>query len=851
MVGEIAALCAIRRSQRALYLVSHKALADQKYEDFVKRFGDKASKPLASVCLSTGDREEGDTGAHLLIATYERALGLILSGELNPRDAVVVADELQIIGEEGRGANIEILCTLLKLKGVSQFVALTATVENPSELAEWLSCKLVVSTKRDVPLIQEIWFRGEGRELVFGEEQSKQTKIDKTLPSVLPDVIGHLLESKRGPILVFTETRREASQLAAQYSQRRVRAADGIEISQQLELFSEPTESSDQLRENAERGVAFHSADLSPQERQVIERGFVDAKFEVCFATSTLAAGVNFPFQTVVFPKLSYQWRGNSSKIRRSEYRNMSGRAGRLGLHSKGYSVLLPSNELELQHANAIVLPENDRVASQLATLSMRRTILTLIASRIVDSTKSIEAFWNHSLYWHQIGDASHERLQRIIQTAKEATAWLAEAGMVEQYEEVLIATPLGRATAGSGLLPSTTHAFARILASRNDEIDGSFPEFIPAIVHWVCSCDEFIGDTPSRFLPYPARVTDSSTGFLAGQRLIAPLDRGNDKLARCAHALILYVQGIPEKRIARETGLSSGFVHRLALDVSWIIEGLQRITCVPELGCSQRLGNQISMLARRVRWGAPSEVLDVMRIAEQHRVPGFGRQRAMALFTGGLGTLQDIVNSTKEKLIEILRSEKRVTSLVGAISSAIGFGTDRLARVHGRIAKEVGVADLVEASNAALGRDYEVAVANLLAKDTSWKVTVLDDGKRQNVPDIQLEFGGKALLIECKTCTKKPPLINKDDAFAVLQKACDFDQKMHRVTLGKPAFDEHSKLKAQGSPQITLTEHRIFLEAILRVLSKRASAGDFFDWLATAGVSELNRLPGEPTYSG
>jgi len=126
----------------------------------------------------------------------------------------------------------------------------------------------------------------------------------------------------------------------------------------------------------------------------------------------------------------------------------------------------------------------------------------------------------------------------------------------------------------------------------------------------------------------------------------------------------------------------------------------------------------------------------------------GFGRQRAMALLTGGFGTLQDIVNSTKEKLLGILRSEKRVTSLINAISNAIGFGADRLAKVHGRVAKEIGVADLVEACNTALGRDYELAVASLLAKETSWKVTALDDGRRQNVPDIQLEFGDKALLI-------------------------------------------------------------------------------------------------------
>jgi hypothetical protein len=40
---------------------------------------------------------------------------------------------------------------------------------------------------------------------------------------------------------------------------------------------------------------------------------------------------------------------------------------------------------------------------------------------------------------------------------------------------------------------------------------------------------------------------------------------------------------------------------------------------------------------------------------------------------------------------------------------------------------------------------------------------------------------------------TKKPPLIAKEEAFAVLQKAADYDVGMKRITLGKPEFDEHS----------------------------------------------------------
>ena len=130
LVGEIAVLSALRAGVRAIYLVSHKALADQKYLDFISRFGERAPEPIASVGLNTGDRAEGDIDALLMVATYEKALGLILTGQLNPADALIVADELQILGEPGRGPEIETLCAVFRRRGLKQFVALTATVSD-------------------------------------------------------------------------------------------------------------------------------------------------------------------------------------------------------------------------------------------------------------------------------------------------------------------------------------------------------------------------------------------------------------------------------------------------------------------------------------------------------------------------------------------------------------------------------------------------------------------------------------------------------------------------------------------------------------------------------------------------
>ena len=135
LIAEIAILAALRQGTKVTYLVSHRALADQKFLDFTERIGEGAKEPLAHVALSTGDRSEGNVDAEVRVATYEKAIGLLLTGQIRPANSLVIADELQILCDESRGADIETLCAILKQRHVKQFIALTATVENPEDLA--------------------------------------------------------------------------------------------------------------------------------------------------------------------------------------------------------------------------------------------------------------------------------------------------------------------------------------------------------------------------------------------------------------------------------------------------------------------------------------------------------------------------------------------------------------------------------------------------------------------------------------------------------------------------------------------------------------------------------------------
>ncbi|MDX8128749.1 DEAD/DEAH box helicase [Methylomonas sp. OY6] len=849
LVGELAALAGLRNGRQIIYLVSHKALADQKYLDFRQRFGEEAPIPLASVGLSTGDREEGDVDAQFMIATYEKALGLLLAGQLRPNDSVVIADELQILREDGRGPEIETLCSALRQRGIGQFIALTATVENAEDLAGWMECKMVSSSHRDIPLHQEIWFNGQAHATTFGQEQGELVDVGGRAPFNVEDVVSKLLELDRGPILVFTETRREATQLAESFSQRRPKQSRGIELSNQLELFSEPTESSNSLRANAERHVTFHTADLSPQERQVIERGISEGDIDVCFATTTLAAGVNFPFRTILFWKLTYEYfERKGTRIARWDYRNMSGRAGRLGMHEKGYAIILPKNQVELGHANQLVLPENDRLESRYFSVGLRKTILSLLAAGLADSLESVMGFFRNTLYWYQTLETNPVKLQALEAKTIDAINWLLDHRLITKEETELLVTPFGAATASTGLLPSTTVQFARILEVYRNRLEDAFEDAIPGLIHAAVSSEEFIGKHRTRFLTFQKEEYESLS-ILRGLNLLVRLDPANLQVAQCAHAILLFSQGEQERKIAYRTNITSGNLHRLSNDVAWVLEGLQKLSCVPEFQCSQNVTNHLAMLSRMVRWGAPPEALDVLRIAQKHQVPGLGRQRAMALVAQGITTLKDVLTISIDKLTSILRHQTRAEALVQAVSSVSGITEDRLKHAHSRVAKSVGVDELVNECNTQLGTPYEAAIAALLREEPSWVVTEIDDGKRQNDPDLMVQLGTITIIIECKTTQKKVPLIGKEEAWAVLQKAADYDRSYKRVTLGKPQFDETCKKKVAGAHDITLIEHNVFIEGVLRVLLGSLSAQSFLEWLGQPGLSDLQRLGGKPTY--
>lgn len=146
---------------KSIYIVPLKALANEKYKDFKKKYDG-----LFNIALSIGDLDAADpylANYDLIICTAEKLDSLIRHhtpwlSEVN----TVIVDEVHLMNDIERGPTLEILITILRqLLPNMQLIALSATIGNPKELAEWLKAELVVDEWRPVKLKKGTYLNGE------------------------------------------------------------------------------------------------------------------------------------------------------------------------------------------------------------------------------------------------------------------------------------------------------------------------------------------------------------------------------------------------------------------------------------------------------------------------------------------------------------------------------------------------------------------------------------------------------------------------------------------------------------------------------------------------------------------
>jgi helicase len=410
MVGELAALKATQAGGRSVFLLPTKALVNEQYERFSRVYGACGVR----VVRATGDyRDDVDAVLRgqfdLGVFTYEKFSGLALAHSyLLPMLSVVVVDEVQTIVDSTRGRDLELLLTLIKSRkgdGVEpQLITLSAVLGNLNGLDSWLEADLLKSDVRPVELEEGLLTQnGEYRYLdASGQEQTFELMPpvygEPRARTILVPLVRQLVGDGQ-QVIVVRGIRGEARGAAGYLSN-----ALGLPPAERILAAlpnSDPTRSSMELRQCLQGGIAFHISDLGAEDRRLIEEEFrrPDSEIRVVVATTTLAQGVNLPAETVIMPELSRfmgRQRG-TAWYSVADYKNIAGRAGRLGLQERGRSIVLANdnascNRIWTQYVKGV--PEDvhsQLLAPELDLYTVVLRLTALAAQRSANGSVAVE----------------------------------------------------------------------------------------------------------------------------------------------------------------------------------------------------------------------------------------------------------------------------------------------------------------------------------------------------------------------------------------------------------------------------------------------------------------------------
>ncbi len=283
------------------YVVPLRALASEKYKEFKKAL----SSFGLTVGISTGDFDSNSPNLReydVVLATSEK-LDSLLRHDRSwlERIGLVVLDEVHLIGDGSRGATLEVVLTKLKNAG-TKILALSATIPNDKEFAEWLSAKLVQSDYRPTPLMMGLC---DGKTLYL-EDESVQPLKGLAAKALCEKALAE--KGGKGQGLFFVSTRRFTESLARQLAPTAAlfltaeeKAQCAVLAQRALKTFATPTAQCKALAECLQNGVAFHHAGLPQKQKDLIEDGFKDHRcIKAIAATTTLAAGLDMPASWVV-----------------------------------------------------------------------------------------------------------------------------------------------------------------------------------------------------------------------------------------------------------------------------------------------------------------------------------------------------------------------------------------------------------------------------------------------------------------------------------------------------------------------------------------------------------------------
>ncbi|MGM0372154.1 MAG: ATP-dependent DNA helicase [Halobacteriota archaeon] len=652
LIAQLGMLSAIHETGgMALYIVPLRALASEKAAEFeaFEQFG-------LDVAVSTGNYEEdGDWlgNADVVVATSEKVDSLIRNGADWIDDlACVVADEVHLVDDRGRGPTLEVTLAKLRSRVPSlQVVALSATIGNADEIADWLDAELVDSDWRPIELRTGVHY-GDALHLDDGTTTELPTGSQDQTEALVADTIA-----EDGSALVFVNSRRNAEAAArrlGEVTESALSAADRDalqEVADEIRAVSD-TETSEDLAAAVEKGAAFHHAGLARGHRTLVEDAFRERLIRAVSATPTLAAGVNTPSRRVVVR----DWRrydgstGGMAPLSTLEVHQMFGRAGRPGRDPHGEAVLLAKSHDELEELfDRYVYADPEPVRSKLAAEpALRSHVLSTVATGFVRSHEGLLEFLGETLYASQTDDPS--RLEAVTEDVLE---YLDRNDFLVRENGDLRATPAGHLVSQLYLDPMS----AAIIIDGLRAGEGSPTPL--GLYH-------LVSRTPDMYELYLKSGDESTYTEIAYERERELLGQTPSEFAegefedwlsalKTAKLLEDWAEELDEDRIAERYGVGPGDIRGKVETAEWLLQAAERLAGELEISSA----SAIREARIRVEHGIRADLLDLVGVRH------VGRKRARRLREAGFETREDLRQADPGRVLAALSGRRKTTEKV------------------------------------------------------------------------------------------------------------------------------------------------------------------------------------------
>lgn len=377
---------------KTVFLVPMKAIGLEK----LRYFRDTYSQLGIKLCYSDGDVHSDDSaimrGRFDVVVLVNEKLKFFEqhNPEFFKNVGEVVVDELGIISDKSRGPHLEMVLTgLISSPYKPAILGLTTPLDGIETLAKLLGGFLLESEERPIDIRAGVWLNGHFESWSTNTlEVYPPERIDLGYPANKDRMLREIvLRYKMGIMFAVpskplaTDYARRLCALMNKDGEVRQALLEQIRSESAEEKLSalEPTRNREMLAKHMRRGIAFHHADLSPEERIIVENGFRNGEISVVFCTSTLARGVNLPAQAIIF----LDWGDGLAEVPEmypycdhvsDDLVNWVGRIGRLGKR-------MPCQPVAMYLAQT--RGEADRVTNQMRR--KRGTLRMTLADRHVD----------------------------------------------------------------------------------------------------------------------------------------------------------------------------------------------------------------------------------------------------------------------------------------------------------------------------------------------------------------------------------------------------------------------------------------------------------------------------------